>query len=249
MPVSSPESGISAPLVIYSGCLGHGHPGQIGGICFPHCHLKWRGYGVESNLDKHWKNSVSLERLVYLQQLEGRFIWISDHFSNQLTDVISARNQWDSSLPVWFLLTIWTPFVFFFCTMQAGVRQGKRLHRSTVIRFMMGEDSMRFAQLIRELGPRIGAFQITQFMCSAWMKPVCTHTMGHQNKTVNTSPILADPSVWRSFSFKQHIFYWSPVCFVRASHYWMVESNTDFIVEKQLLLCRPDIDTLYIRTV
>lgn len=30
VPVSSPESGISGPLMIYSGCVGHGHPGERG---------------------------------------------------------------------------------------------------------------------------------------------------------------------------------------------------------------------------
>lgn len=48
VPISTPESGISAPLVIYSGCPGHGHPGEVvGGLHFPHCHVKWGGYGVE----------------------------------------------------------------------------------------------------------------------------------------------------------------------------------------------------------
>lgn len=100
---------------------------------------------------------------------------------------------------------------------------------ATVISFMMGEDGVRFAQLVHELQPRIRAFQITQFMCSAWMKPVCTHTMGHGHKTVNASPILADPSVWRSFSFKERIFHRSPVSFIRASHSWIVGSDMEFI--------------------
>lgn len=30
VPISLPESGISAPLVIYCGCLGHGHPAEVG---------------------------------------------------------------------------------------------------------------------------------------------------------------------------------------------------------------------------
>lgn len=30
VPISSAEPGISAPEVIYCGCLGHGHPGEVG---------------------------------------------------------------------------------------------------------------------------------------------------------------------------------------------------------------------------
>ena len=30
VPISPPESGISAPLVIYSGCLSHGRPVEVG---------------------------------------------------------------------------------------------------------------------------------------------------------------------------------------------------------------------------
>lgn len=38
---------------------------------------------------------------------------------------------------------------------------------ATAISSLMGEDGLRFAQLVHELQPRIRAFQITQFMCSA----------------------------------------------------------------------------------
>lgn len=81
---------------------------------------------------------------------------------------------------------------------------------ATVIRFMMREDGVRFVQLVHELQPRIRAFEFTRFMCSAWIKPVCTHTMGCSHKTVNASPVLTDPSAWRSFSVKDRVFHQSP---------------------------------------
>lgn len=151
----------------------------------------------------------------------------------------------ESWIPVWFLLTIWTPFVF--CAMSKSRITQVAQETSTVISFMMGEDGMRFAQLIHELEPRVGAFQITQFMCSAWMKPVCTHTMGHGHKTVNTSPILADPLVWRSFSSKQHIFHWSPVLLPTPellNPIWSLFLSM-FSRKTKILLFRPNTDTLY----
>lgn len=109
---------------------------------------------------------------------------------------------------------------------------------------MMGEDRVRFAQLVHELQPRIRAFQITQFMCSAWMKPVCVHTMGHGYKTVNASPILGDPSHVEVILFKRLHFSSIPCvfylcfplnCWIRCKMYFFL-----FLTEKQIPLCRPN---------
>lgn len=106
---------------------------------------------------------------------------------------------------------------------------------------------VRFAQLVHELQPRIRALQITQFMCSAWMKPVCIHTMGHDHKTVNASPILADLSVWRSFYLKARIFHQSPVSFICACHSWIYVADMRFIslYFKQIPLCSPNTQQIY----
>lgn len=79
--------------------------------------------------------------------------------------------------------------------------------------FMMREDSMRFAQLVHELQPGIRAFQFTQFMCSAWVKPVCTHTMGYGHKTVNTSPIFDWPVSVEVILFQRMHFSSIPLVF------------------------------------
>lgn len=118
-----------------------------------------------------------------------------------------------------------TPFVLFMREYEPLVNKYVALPQWSVL--LWGR-CRRFALLVHELQPRIKAFQITQFMCSAWMKPVCIHTMGNGHKTVNASPILADPSVWRSFSFKECIFHRFPMAFISTSH-WIVGSNLKFI--------------------
>lgn len=53
--VSPAEPGTPASGVIYCGCLGHGHPGEVGGVCVcrggghisPHSYARWRGQGGE----------------------------------------------------------------------------------------------------------------------------------------------------------------------------------------------------------
>lgn len=102
---------------------------------------------------------------------------------------------------------------------------------ATVVSFMTGEDGARLAQLVHELQPRIRAFQITQLMCSAWMKPVCTCTMGHGHKTVNASPRLGWPvSVEVILSQRAHFFHRSPVSFISTSHCRIVGSEMKFSI-------------------
>lgn len=73
---------------------------------------------------------------------------------------------------------------------------------------------------VHELQTKIRALHITQFMCSAWMKPVCTHTMGHGHKTVHASPILAGPVCVEVTSSKNALSIDPPGSFVLTSHSW-----------------------------